>query len=57
MKSFACGAVVPDCVAVFQAETEDEILTQVAAHAERDHGMSTVPSEVVAQVRDAIRTV
>ncbi|WP_354698657.1 hypothetical protein DSM112329_04347 [Paraconexibacter sp. AEG42_29] len=57
MKQFSCGAVVPGCTATFTAETEDEILGQVAAHAQADHGMESVPDEVVAQVREKIETV
>ena len=52
MKQFSCGAVVPGCTATFTAETEDEILQQVGAHAQADHGMDEVPDEVVAQVRE-----
>ncbi len=51
MKEFSCGAVVPGCVATFEADSEDEILRQVAEHAERDHGMASVPPEVVDRVR------
>lgn len=54
MKSFACGAVVPNCIAVFHAPTDDALLAQVAEHAQRDHGMSTVPPELVEQVRSHI---
>lgn len=54
MKQFACGAVVPGCTASFSAESEEEILSQVAKHAREDHGMETVPPEVVAQVRENI---
>ncbi len=54
MKEFSCGAVVPGCDASFQAETEDEILSQVADHARDAHEMQEVPPEVVAQVRENI---
>jgi predicted small metal-binding protein len=57
MKQFSCGAVVPGCTATFSAETEDELLGQVAAHAAADHGMDTVPDEVVEQVKENIQTV
>ena len=57
MKEFACGAVVPGCVAVFQGEDDDAILAQVAAHARDDHGMTEVPDELVDQVRAKIHTV
>lgn len=57
MKQFSCGAVVPGCTATFSAETEDELLGQVAEHAKADHGMDTVPDEVVEQVKSNIQTV
>ena len=55
MKEFACGAVVPGCTATFEGASDEEILAQVAEHAREDHGMETVPDEVVAQVKDNIR--
>lgn len=57
MKSFSCGAVVPNCTATFQGETDDAILAQVADHARADHGMETVPPEVADEVRRHIRLV
>lgn len=51
MKTFACGAVVAGCTASFAAETEEEILEQVARHAREDHDMPDVPDELVRQVR------
>lgn len=56
MKSFSCGEVVPGCDARFTAETEDDVLRQVGAHAARDHGMSDVPDSVLAAVRAGIVT-
>jgi predicted small metal-binding protein len=50
MKAFACGAVVPGCTASFTADTEDDILEQVARHARDDHGLPEVPAELVEQV-------
>jgi predicted small metal-binding protein len=57
MKAFACGAVVPGCTATFTADTEEELLGRVAEHAERDHGMSQIPPEVVEQVKANVREV
>lgn len=51
MKRFACGDVVPGCDATFVCADDDEVLVQVARHAARDHGMTEVPDDVVAQVR------
>jgi predicted small metal-binding protein len=38
-------------VATFEGDDEGAILAQVAEHAEKDHGMSEVPPEVVEQVK------
>lgn len=57
MKQFSCGDVVPGCSAVMRGETETEVLTQVAAHAQNDHGMEQVPAELVVKVKSLIRDV
>jgi len=54
MKTFACGDVVPGCTTTFTGPDDDAVLAQVAAHAHADHGLSTVPPELVEQVRAAI---
>lgn len=55
MKEFACGAVVPGCEAQFHAETEDELMGQIAVHAKEEHGIDEVSPELAAQVREQIR--
>ncbi|EFQ82998.1 hypothetical protein HMPREF0063_12207 [Aeromicrobium marinum DSM 15272] len=57
MKKFACGDVVPGCRAEWVCTTEDEILSNVAAHATADHGLMEVSAELVAAVRSSIVTV
>jgi predicted small metal-binding protein len=54
VKTFACGDVVPGCTARFTADDEAAVLGLVAAHASADHGLSTVPAELVDAVRGAI---
>lgn len=54
MKKFECATVVDGCDGVVTGETEDEVLQAAAAHASSAHGMSTLPDEVVAQVRAGI---
>jgi predicted small metal-binding protein len=54
MKRFWCGAVIPDCQAKFEGESEQDILRQVAAHAARDHGIAEVPASVADRVRELI---
>jgi len=55
MKTFSCGDVIPGCRARFEGDDDDAILTQVAEHARRDHGMSEVGDDVVALVKQKIR--
>jgi predicted small metal-binding protein len=54
MKEFSCGDVVPGCTMSFRAPTE--LLEAVAAHARADHGLTTIPDTLIAQVRSKIRT-
>ncbi|MFQ1003178.1 DUF1059 domain-containing protein [Modestobacter sp. SSW1-42] len=54
MKSFACGDVVPGCTQTFTGPDDGAVLSQVAVHASADHGLTTVPPELVEQVRAAI---
>jgi predicted small metal-binding protein len=54
MKTFACGDVVPGCTTMFTGPDDDAVLAQVAVHAVADHGLGSVPPELVAQVRAAI---
>lgn len=56
MKEFSCGDVVPGCTAHFSAATDDEILSAVAEHARRDHGMTEVTAALVDAVRASIQT-
>ena len=55
MKQFWCGAVIPECGARFRGESEEAILQQVAAHAQRDHGIREIPPSVIKRVRELIR--
>ena len=52
--SIACGDVMPGCAATFSAETKDELLGQVVAHAGADHGVTEVTPEVASAVDAAI---
>ena len=54
MKSFACGDVVPGCDARWVCDSDDEVLSHVAAHAASVHGLYDLPDSVAAQVRSSI---
>ena len=51
-----CRDVGFDCDGVVRAETEEEVLQQVAAHAKTVHGLETVSEEVVDQVRSVMQS-
>ncbi len=55
MKQFSCGDVVPGCTARFLGSTDEEILSAVADHARRDHGMTDIPVSVITMVRTHIQ--
>ena len=57
MKQFACGSVVPGCDEVVTGESEDELMAAVASHAREAHGMTEVPDDVAARVREGITEV
>lgn len=50
-----CRDVGFDCDGVVRAETEEETLQQVAAHAKSAHNIETVTPEMVAKVRSVMR--
>lgn len=54
MKQFCCGDVVPGCTAIFRAQSENELLSQIAAHARDDHGLSELPAALIQQVHSYI---
>jgi predicted small metal-binding protein len=50
----ACNDVVPGCGFTATADTEEELLEKVAAHAAHDHGVADVTPELAAKVKAAI---
>jgi predicted small metal-binding protein len=53
-KTVSCSDVGPDCSFTASAETEGELLQQVAAHAS-EHGITEVTPELLAKVKAAIK--
>jgi predicted small metal-binding protein len=50
-----CRDVGFDCDGVVRAETEEEALRQVAAHAKTVHNLDEVTDEIVEKVRSVMR--
>jgi predicted small metal-binding protein len=54
-RRIACHDVVPGCAFTATAETEDDLMAQVVAHAKHEHGVTEVTPELAAKVKAAIR--
>jgi predicted small metal-binding protein len=54
-KELRCGDLMPGCKTVIQGKDEAEVMTRAAEHAKRDHNMQTMPPDVAAKARQAIR--
>ena len=54
-KVVRCRDVGFDCDGVVRAETEEEALKQVAAHAKTVHNVETVSAEVIEKVKKVMR--
>jgi len=56
-KVLRCRDVGMDCPKEMRAETEEELLTLAAQHAEQDHGIpvAMIPPSILAMVKTAIK--
>ncbi len=54
-KVVRCRDVGFDCDGVARADTEEEVLEEVAAHARTVHNLETVSEEVIEKVRKVMR--
>jgi predicted small metal-binding protein len=55
MPSFACKDIGMDCKFETTAPTEAELMKKIAAHAMSAHQMVTIPPDVMAKVKAAIK--
>lgn len=54
MKVLKCGDLNPGCSFVAKGKDESEVLQQAAQHAKADHGIATIPPDMLSAVRGAI---
>ncbi len=57
VRQLDCRAVVPGCDAVFEGETDQEVLAQAVEHARADHGIAEVDDDLLEQIRAQISDV
>jgi predicted small metal-binding protein len=55
MPSFACKDIGMACEFKTNAPTEAELMTKIAEHAKTVHKMDTVPPDVMAKIKKAIK--
>ncbi|MDD1718959.1 MAG: DUF1059 domain-containing protein [Methanoregulaceae archaeon] len=55
MPSFACKDIGMTCGFETNAPTEAELMKKIAEHAKTVHSMETVPPDVMAKIRKAIK--
>jgi len=54
-KVLRCADLMPGCKAVVEGKDEAEVMAKAAEHARKDHGMTTIPADVAAKVKAAIK--
>ena len=50
MKTYRCDGLVPDCHVTFAGD-DDQIQDMAVTHAQRDHGLTDISDEHLAQIR------
>ncbi len=54
-KVLKCGDLMPGCKAVIEGKDEAEVMAKGAEHAKTAHKITTIPPEMVAKVKAAIK--
>lgn len=54
-KILKCADLMPGCNAVVEGKDVAEVMTKAAEHAQRDHGLTTIPPEMLPKVQAAIK--
>jgi len=55
MPSFKCKDIGMSCGFEATARTNEELMKKIAEHASKAHGMKTIPPDVIAKVKNAIK--
>jgi len=55
MPSFACKDIGMACEFKATAPTEEELMKKIAEHAKAAHKMTTVPPDIMAKIKKAIK--
>jgi predicted small metal-binding protein len=56
-KKFKCADIGMNCGYETTADTTEQLMPKIAAHAKSAHGMSEVPKEIMAKISAAIKNI
>lgn len=54
-KILKCGDLMAGCNAVIEGKDVTEVMAKAAEHAKKAHGMTTIPPDVAAKAKAAIK--
>jgi predicted small metal-binding protein len=54
-KVLRCGDLMQGCSVVLEGKDVAEVMAKGAEHAKKDHGIATIPPDMVAKVQAAIK--
>lgn len=54
-KIIRCADLMPGCNAVVEGKDVAEVMAKAAEHAKKDHGLTTIPPEMISKVQAAIK--
>jgi len=54
-KKLSCGDLMTGCNVVIEGKDEAEVMSKAADHAKKDHGIASMPADVAAKVKSAIK--
>jgi len=54
-KILRCGDLMPFCKAVIEGKDTEEVMAKAAEHAKQEHCLPTLPPDVAAKARAAIK--
>jgi predicted small metal-binding protein len=56
-KKFKCSDIGMNCGYEVTANTQQDLMSEIAGHAKSAHGMTEIPKEVLAKVEAAIKEI
>jgi predicted small metal-binding protein len=56
-KKFVCADIGMKCDYQTTANTTEELMPKIAAHAKSAHGMMTVPDEIMTKIKSVIKEI